>query len=88
MKHHPKATRRREHGRRNLRQEKFRDRLCERPVVNEAGEVNGGAVRMTCVSMGNPHTVWCMYPDTAGLNLPVLGTNGQRHSNKMVSPRV
>ena len=28
-----------------------------KPVVNELVEVNGGAVRMTCVSMGNPHCV-------------------------------
>ena len=27
---------------------------------------------MTCVSMGNPHCV-VYVPDTAGLNLPVLG---------------
>lgn len=43
-----------------------------KPVVNELVEVNGGAVRMTCVSMGNPHCV-VYVPDTAGLNLPVLG---------------
>ena len=45
---------------------------CAKPVVNELVEVNGGAVRMTCVSMGNPHCV-VYVPDTAGLNLPVLG---------------
>ena len=43
-----------------------------KPVVNELVEVNGGAVRMTCVSMGNPHCV-VYVSDTAGLNLPVLG---------------
>lgn len=43
-----------------------------KPVVNELVEVNGGAVRMTCVSMGNPHCV-VYVPDNAGLNLPVLG---------------
>lgn len=43
-----------------------------KPVVNELVEVNGGAVRMTCVSMGNPHCV-VYVPDTASLNLPLLG---------------
>ena len=28
-----------------------------RPVVEELIEVNGGAVRATCLSMGNPHCV-------------------------------
>ena len=43
-----------------------------KPVVNQLVEVNGGAVRITCVSMGNPHCV-LFVQDTDRLNLPAEG---------------
>lgn len=42
------------------------------PVIDQLVEVNGGGVRITCVSMGNPHCV-VFVPDTGALNMPALG---------------
>ncbi|MEG2930952.1 MAG: diaminopimelate epimerase [Ruthenibacterium sp.] len=44
----------------------------QKPVINQLVEINGGGVRITCVSMGNPHCV-SFVPDTAQLNLPAMG---------------
>lgn len=42
------------------------------PVIDKLVEVNGGGVRITCVSMGNPHCI-TFVTDTASLNMPALG---------------
>ncbi len=44
----------------------------KKPVIDELIEINGGGVRVTCVSMGNPHCV-TFVKDTAHLNMPALG---------------
>lgn len=49
-----------------------------KPVVNELVEVNGGAVRMTCVSMGNPHCVQFV-EDVDALNLEAIGPALEHH---------
>ena len=42
------------------------------PLVEELIEVGGGGVRVTCLSMGNPHCV-VFAPDVARLDLAALG---------------
>lgn len=44
----------------------------ENPIIDRLVEVNGGGVRITCVSMGNPHCV-VFVDDVNKLNLPMLG---------------
>lgn len=51
-----------------------------KPVVNELVEVNGGAVRMTCVSMGNPHCVIFLDEDIDGLDLERIGPKFEHHA--------
>ncbi len=43
-----------------------------KPVINQLIEVNGGGVRTTCLSMGNPHCV-TFVDDVAHLNLGLIG---------------
>ena len=50
-----------------------------KPVVNELVEVNGGAVRMTCVSMGNPHCVIFQKEDVDDLDLTRIGPKFEHH---------
>lgn len=51
----------------------------ETPLVEELIEVSGGALRATCLSMGNPHCV-VFVPDTGRLDLPALGAGFGRCS--------
>ena len=50
-----------------------------KPVVNELVEVNGGAVRMTCVSMGNPHAIVFMN-GVNDLDIEKIGPKFEHHS--------
>ncbi len=50
------------------------------PVIDKLIEIKGGGVRVTCLSMGNPHCV-TFVPDTAHLNMPALGA--QYEHNKI-----
>ena len=50
-----------------------------RPVVDTLVEVNGEGVRITCVSMGNPHCV-VFVPDTERLDLPREGGRFEHHA--------
>ena len=44
-----------------------------KPVVDELVEINGGGVRITCVSMGNPHCV-IFVPGVQGLDVAQRGS--------------
>ncbi len=48
------------------------------PVVREPIEVNGRKIKMTCVSMGNPHAV-VIVKDTKTLDLEVIGPYYENH---------
>ena len=50
---------------------------AETPVVDEAILVNGNEYRMTCVSMGNPHAVVFLDPDT--LEIGSIGPYFEHH---------
>lgn len=50
----------------------------EKPLVNQLIEVNGEGVRVTCLSMGNPHCV-IFVPRTEGLDLPREGGRFAHH---------
>lgn len=53
-------------------------RFSGEAVVNMPIELNGGAVLVTCVSMGNPHCViFC--DDVQGLDLPAIGPQYENH---------
>ncbi len=45
----------------------------KKPIIDGLIEIGGGGVRVTCVSMGNPHCV-TFVNDTAHLNMQGLGT--------------
>ncbi|WP_367925264.1 diaminopimelate epimerase [uncultured Ruthenibacterium sp.] len=49
----------------------------QKPMVEELIEVNGGALRVTCLSMGNPHCV-VFVPDVSRLDLGMLGAGFSR----------
>ncbi len=53
-----------------------------KPVVNELIEISGGGVKVTCLSMGNPHCV-TFVGDTAHLNMPALGA---QYANNKIFP--
>lgn len=53
-------------------------RFSGESVVNMPMEIGGGAVYVTCVSMGNPHCViFC--EDVQGLDLPAIGPQYENH---------
>lgn len=53
--------------------------LGETPIIGGELMVNGRAWPVTCVSMGNPHCV-SIVPDTAAVDLPVLGPAFEHHA--------
>ncbi len=47
------------------------------PVINKLTEINGEGVKLTCVSMGNPHCI-TFVDDTKKLNMPALGAKYEK----------